>query len=117
MPAVESEIKNTNDLDFITEETTIMTKSDLIAALVAKENLSDKKAIDIVNLIFDGFMDTLKKGDKIEVRGLGSFSVREYGAYKGMNPKTGEKVDVGPKKVPFFKVGRGLKKLVNGSKK
>jgi integration host factor subunit beta len=92
-----------------------MNKSDLIAALADKENLTEKKAIDTINLIFAGFTDTLKKGDRIEIRGFGSFSVREYGSYKGRNPRTGKTVDVGQKKLPFFKVGKELKEKVNGS--
>ena len=90
-----------------------MNKLDLIEALAAKENLSDKQATDIINLIFNGFTDALKKGCGIEIRGLGSFSVREYESYKGRNPKTGENIDVGQKKLPFFKVGKELKGIVN----
>jgi integration host factor subunit beta len=55
----------------------------------------------------------MKKGDRIEIRGLGSFNVREYKAYKGRNPKTGENIDVRPKRLPFFKVGKDLKVMVN----
>jgi integration host factor subunit beta len=55
----------------------------------------------------------LEKSERIEIRGFGSFSVRYYGAYKGRNPKTGEIVHVPPKKLPYFKVGREMKKLVN----
>jgi integration host factor subunit beta len=55
----------------------------------------------------------MKKGDRIEIRGFGSFTVREYKAYKGRNPKTGENIDVRPKKLPFFKVGKDLKGMVN----
>lgn len=91
-----------------------MNKSDLIAALAAKENLTEKQATDTINLIFTGFMDTLKKGDRIEIRGFGSYSVREYGSYAGRNPKTGDIVDVRPKKLPFFKVGKELKGMVHG---
>jgi integration host factor subunit beta len=90
-----------------------MTKSDLINALSIKENLSEKNAFEIVNMIFDGFTYTLKKGGRIELRGFGSFTVRKYGAYTGKNPKTGEKVQVKPKKSPFFKVGKELKERVN----
>ncbi|MCX5831554.1 MAG: integration host factor subunit beta [Deltaproteobacteria bacterium] len=90
-----------------------MTKSDLIAALAAKEQLTDKNAIDTINLIFSGFADTLKKGGRIEVRGFGSFTVREYKAYTGRNPRTGKDVKVRPKKLPFFKVGKELKDLVD----
>ena len=91
-----------------------MNKSDLIDALSTKENLSEKNASEIVNLVFDGFTHTLMEGGRIEIRGFGSFSVREYGAYTGRNPKTGEKVPVVPKKSPFFKVGKELRERVNG---
>jgi integration host factor subunit beta len=90
-----------------------MNKSDLTAALAAKEKLTEKTATDIINLIFDGFADTLKKGGRIEVRGFGSFAVRKYKAYTGRNPKTGKDVKVRPKKLPFFKVGKELKGLVD----
>ncbi len=90
-----------------------MTKSDLITALAAKEKLTEKMATDTINLIFNGFTDTLKKGDRIEVRGFGSFTVREYKAYTGRNPRTGKDVRVRPKKLPFFKVGKELKKIVD----
>ena len=86
-----------------------MNKSDLIEALAAKEDLTEKQATDIIKLIFTGFTDTLKKGDRIELRGFGSFSVRGYESHKGRNPKTGENIDVRPKKLPFFKVGKELK--------
>lgn len=91
-----------------------MTKSDLITTLAAKENLTDKQATETIDLVLSGFTETLKKGGRIEIRGLGSFSVREYGSYTGRNPKTGEIVDVRPKKLPFFKVGKELKGMVNG---
>ncbi len=91
-----------------------MTKSDLIQALANKEELKDKEAEVIINLIFDGFRNTLKKGGRIEIRGFGSFSVRKYGSYTGRNPKTGKKIKVRAKKGAFFKVGRELKKRVNG---
>ena len=93
-----------------------MNKSDLIAALADKENLTDKQAADIISLVLNGFRDTLKKGDRIELRGFGSFSVREYESYTGRNPKTGKTVDVRPKKLPFFKVGKELKGMVNGAR-
>jgi len=62
-----------------------MTKSDLIKALADKEKITDKKATDVIKLMFDGFSETLRKGDRIEIRGFGSFSVREYEPYKGRN--------------------------------
>jgi len=91
-----------------------MNKSDLIDVLSEKENLTEKDASGIVNLIFDGFTDTLKKGGRIEIRGFGSFSVREYEGYTGRNPKTGAKTVVKPKRSPFFKAGKELRERVNG---
>ena len=91
-----------------------MNKIDVIKVLAEKKNLTGKQAMDIVNLIFDGFTNDLKNGGRIEIRGFGSFSVRKYKSYKGRNPKNGEHVDVKPKRLPFFKVGRELKKMVDG---
>jgi integration host factor subunit beta len=91
-----------------------MNKSDLIDALAEKYNLTGKQATEIVDLVFDGFTDALKNGGRIEIRGFGSFTVRKYKAYKGRNPKNGKQVEVKPKKLPFFKVGRELKKMVDG---
>ena len=93
-----------------------MNKSDLIDALAGKENLTANQATDTINLIFNGFTDALKKGGRIEIRGFGSFSVRGYKAYAGRNPKTGKIVDVQPKKLPFFKVGKELKLRVDKRK-
>ena len=90
-----------------------MNKSDLITVLAKKENLTHKDATDIIDLIFDGFTEALKNGGRIELRGFVSFSVREYGAYTGRNPKTGKKMGVKSKKGVFFKVGSELKKRVN----
>ena len=90
-----------------------MNKSNLILELSKKNNLTEKQSTDIVNLMFDGFTDELKNGGRIEIRGFGSFTVREYGTYKGRNPKTGNHVDVKPKKLPFFKVGKELKEMVD----
>ena len=93
-----------------------MNKSELIESLSKKENLTEKKAIDVINLIFNGFADELRKGGRIEIRGFGSFVVREYGAYTGRNPKTGDNIKVQPKKLPFFKVGKELKEMVDAHK-
>jgi integration host factor subunit beta len=90
-----------------------MNKSDLIEAFSKKEKLTGKQAEDIVNLVFDGFANELKNGGRIEIRGFGSLVVREYDAYKGRNPRTGKVVEVKEKKLPFFKVGRELKKGVD----
>ncbi len=93
-----------------------MNKSGLIETLSRKENLTEKKAIDVVSLVFKGFTDELKKGGRIEIRGFGSFVVRNYNAYTGRNPKTGKNIRVSPKKLPFFKVGKELKARVDGKK-
>jgi integration host factor subunit beta len=93
-----------------------MKKSDLIAQLSEKEQLSGKEAFDVVNLVFDGFTDALREGGRVEIRGFGSFTVRDYSPYLGKNPKTGQRVQVGSKKLPYFKVGKELKERVNGRK-
>ena len=90
-----------------------MTKIELIEALSKQTSLTAKRASDIVNMVFDCFTDTQKKGDRIEIRGFGSFCVREYNAYTGTNPMTGKKVAVKPKRLPFFRAGKELKDRVN----
>jgi len=92
-----------------------MNKSDLISLLATRENLTETQAARIVELIFDGFKDALAKGDRIEIRGFGSFVMREYATYTGRNPKTGDKVEIKPKQLPYFKVGKELKEKINGS--
>jgi integration host factor subunit beta len=88
-------------------------KSDLIDTLAEKEGLQNKEASDIVNMIFDGFTNTLLEEGRIEIRGFGSFTVRHYKSYTGRNPKTGTHVKVGTKGLPYFKVGKELKARVN----
>ena len=90
-----------------------MTKADLILHISQKANLQNRQAETVVNLIFDMMSDSLKKDDRIEIRGFGSFVNRNYGSYKGRNPKTGQLVEVPPKRVPFFKVGKELKEMVD----
>lgn len=90
-----------------------MNKSGLIAELSRRENLTEKKAVEVVKLIFKGFVEELKKGGRIEIRGFGSFVVRDYDAYTGRNPKTGKSIEVAPKRLPFFKVGKELKERVD----
>lgn len=90
-----------------------MTKSGLISALAVKENLKEQQATDVINLIFKGFTDTLKTEGRIEIRGFGAFTVREYKPYTGRNPKTGKDIKVRPKKLPFFKTGKELKEMVD----
>ena len=90
-----------------------MNKSGLIELVAEQGKMTKKKAEDVVNLIFDFMIEAMAKGDRIEIRGLGSFVVKEYGAYTGRNPRTGESIHVKPKKLPFFKVGKELKERVN----
>jgi len=90
-----------------------MNKLELIAALKEQADISKAEAARIVELVFDSMSDALSNEDRVEVRGLCSFHVKEYKSYTGRNPKTGEKVPVKPKKLPFFKVGKELKKRVD----
>jgi integration host factor subunit beta len=90
-----------------------MNKSELIEALALEVNLPLREASSITNTILEAMTDALAAGDSIEIRGFGSFVVKEYGTYYGRNPKTGEKIKVPPKKLPFFKVGKELKERVN----
>ena len=90
-----------------------MNKLELISALRVKADLSKTEAAAVVDLFFDNMADVLARGDRVEVRGLCSFYVKTYKPYTGRNPKTGEKVKIKPKKLPFFKAGKELKKRVN----
>jgi len=90
-----------------------MTKSDLISELSRRQNIPVARAESIVDAIFGSIEATLCQGERIEIRGLGSFELRAYGAYSGRNPRTGEKVDVKPKRLPFFKVGKEMKERIN----
>jgi integration host factor subunit beta len=91
-----------------------MNKSDLIEALTQRlSNLPAKDIEIIVNTIFDSMTTALSQGDRIEIRGFGSFEVRVRQPRQGRNPKTGESVAVGLRKVPFFKVGKELRERVN----
>ena len=91
-----------------------MNKSELIETLAEKKGISYKKAEEIVNTIFDTMTSAMLAGERIEIRGFGSFVINEYKAYTGRNPKTGEAIAVRPKKLPFFKVGKELKERVAG---
>lgn len=93
-----------------------MTKSELIDLIANRGELTKARAEQVVNCIFDAMTEALAQGEGIEVRGFGSFSVRPYRPYNGRNPRTGEKVPVPAKKLPFFKVGKELKALVNDSR-
>ena len=91
----------------------VLTKSELIEQVSELLKLPNGKAEQIVNCIFDSMVKALQEGDGIEIRGFGSFTVRQYKAYEGRNPRTGETVHVAPKRLPFFKVGKDLRERVN----
>jgi len=90
-----------------------MTKLDLIKALKDEAGISRQEAASVVKIFSDQMSGALAAGDRVEIRGLCSFFLKDYAAYMGRNPKTGEKVPVGAKKLPFFKCGKELKKRVD----
>ncbi len=93
-----------------------MTKAELITQLTDEIPSLTKRQVEVVvNTIFDSMRTALSRGDKIEIRGFGSFKLRDRRMKEGRNPKTGEAVLVPPKKIPFFKVGKELRHMVNGS--
>ena len=93
-----------------------MTKSELVEALAKQQDLSLQEAKSIVETSMAMMADALIQGDSIEIRGFGSFQVREYASYTGRNPKTGKEVLVPPKKLPFFKAGKDLREQMNETK-
>ncbi len=90
-----------------------MIKRQLIDALRAESKISKSEAAQIVDIFFNEMSEALSKGDRVEIRGLCTFSVKKYKSYTGMNPKTREKVKVDRKKLPFFKCGKELKERVD----
>ena len=90
-----------------------MTKADLVEELSKVANLPKKQSEAIVDAVFDSITEALAKGDKVELRGFGSFRIRRRRARRGRNPKTGTIVSVPAKRVPFFRVGKRLRELVN----
>jgi integration host factor subunit beta len=90
-----------------------MNKSELVEALAEEKGLTFKKSEEIVNIIFESMTRELANAGRIEIRGFGSFVVKDYKSYMGRNPKTGEVIRVPPKKLPFFKVGKELREKVN----
>jgi integration host factor subunit beta len=91
-----------------------MTKADLVEEVAKVTELTRKDSEVIVDTMFESVIKALKTGDKLEVRGFGSFRVRQRNARVGRNPKTGEKVEVPAKRVPYFKPSKELKDLING---
>src|SRR5580765_2206959 len=94
-------------------ESLSMTKAELIEEVAKVATLTKKETELIVNTVFDNITEALSKGDKVELRGFGSFRIRQRNSRKGRNPKTGDSVSVPEKRVPFFKVGKRLRELVN----
>ncbi|MBN1654372.1 MAG: integration host factor subunit beta [Deltaproteobacteria bacterium] len=90
-----------------------MTKSELVEAVAKNRDVSKNQAESVVNCIFDAMLAALEHGEGIELRGFGTFSVRKYNAYNGRNPKSGKVVSVPEKRLPFFRVGKTLKALLN----
>ncbi len=90
-----------------------MNKSDLTRTLSTEYDLPSRKAEEIVDMVFAAMASALVTGDRIEIRGFGSFAVKEYESYTGRNPKSGEKIVVEPKKLPFFKMGKDLADRLN----
>lgn len=90
-----------------------MTKAELVEEVARTAELTKKHAELIVNTVFESIVQSLRKGEKIELRGFGSFRIRRRGARIGRNPKTGDRVEVPPKRIPYFKPGKELKELLN----
>jgi integration host factor subunit beta len=90
-----------------------MTKAELVEEVSRVSDLTKKHSEIIVETVFRSIIEALQRGEKIELRGFGSFRLRQREPRKGRNPKTGDKVDVPPKKVPYFKPGKELKELIN----
>ena len=91
-----------------------MNKSELIEVLALQKDFTYKKSEEVINTIFESMTRALVSGQRIEIRGFGSFVVKDYKPYTGRNPKTGDPINVQPKKLPFFKVGKELKEKVDG---
>jgi len=90
-----------------------MTKAELVEKVSAQINLTKKQTEVVVNTVFQSITDSLSNGKKVELRGFGSFRIRERNARIGRNPKSGVQVDVPAKRVPFFKAGKELRELVD----
>ena len=90
-----------------------MNKSQLIETIAKEEGITIKSAASVVNVVFDSMADSLARDDRVEIRGFGSFKVKDYSSYQGRNPKTGEIIQVKEKKLPYFKVGKGMKERVD----
>jgi integration host factor subunit beta len=93
-----------------------MNKSQLIKAFADQQDISLDESQAIVDTFFEEIKKALLSGDRVEIRGFGSFKIKEYEGYVGRNPSTGEKVNVRPKRLPFFKVGKSFREMLNSKK-
>ncbi|WP_222435647.1 HU family DNA-binding protein [Fluviispira vulneris] len=91
-----------------------MVKSELIEILVSKADVTSPQAEELINMFFDTVSEALTEDGRVEIRGFGAFTVRKYKSYDGRNPKTGEKIGVPEKKLPFWKTGLELRQRVDG---
>ena len=90
-----------------------MNKLELISALKAEANMSKAEAAKVVQIFFDNMSEAMARGERVEIRGLCSFFIKEYKSYTGRNPKTGDRVQIKPKRLPFFKSGKELRERVD----
>ncbi len=90
-----------------------MTKADLVGIVAEEADMTKKDVEQLIEIIFESIVESLNNGEKIELRGFGSFRVRDRNARKGRNPKTGEPVDIPAKRVAYFKPGKDLKDIIN----
>ena len=91
-----------------------MNKSELIKTLADMKGLHVDESAQIVGAFVDAIKEALIRGDRVEIRGFGSFKIKDYKGYQGRNPKTGDIVQVSPKRLPFFRPGKELKEFING---
>src|SRR5512140_3684673 len=106
-------VERESDVQLDETKAGVMTKAELVDEVARVVQLTKKQAETIVNIVFDSIVDSLRSGQKIELRGFGSFRLRNRKSRTGRNPKTGEKVEVPSKKIPYFKPGKELKELIN----
>ena len=109
----EATLDHQSESDRAESKAGVMTKAELVDEVARVVQLTKKQAETIVNIVFDSIVDSLRAGQKIELRGFGSFRLRSRKSRTGRNPKTGEKVEVPSKKIPYFKPGKELKELIN----
>ncbi len=90
-----------------------MNKLELISTLKDRTNLTKSESADVIKIFFDSLSQSFSDGERVEIRGFCSFHIKEYKSYTGRNPKTGQKVAIPPKRLPFFKCGKELKERVD----